>query len=409
MNENKNINIKTTNKNGNKQQKLNKNLHDNVIYNSTLKLKLSHQNKKFDIPILLNNQNNIKSINIINNNYNNIIINNKLTPNKKLMLEDKTFSIDRKNYKILSLRNKQNNLQKETLNLILNKEEQENKIESKYKLIINEKNSLITKLQNEIEYYKNISKFNHNIPENVTISEMNNNKNEEIENLKNKIKTLFSQNKNEIKYDNNSLLNKNITNYNTIKTTNNNNSEINNSFIPFIYQANPIKNNSYKVNNKLIFNYSLKNDLKLKNKITLDLSNNYNSIETNTNRDYKNKSKNTKFILTSNSINKYKGNNLELSNFNNSIDRKHSFKNLKKKHYFNGIISSPFSLKKEIINKKIIDNNFILDSYNEKENSNNDTSSIFNYKEKYDDLKKRMNNLIENLFKIIEIKNNQKK
>ena len=421
MNEKKIINIKTYNQNENVLQKENGNLLDKkIIYNSSLKFKLNQKNEKSDKPILLNDQNNIKSINIINNNYNNIIINNKLTPNKKLMIEDKTFSLNKRNYRILTLGKKQKNLQNGALKLLLNKKE-ENEIESKYKLIINEKNNLINNLQNEIEYFKNISKVNQNLSNNnAATSELKNNKNDEIENLKTKIKTLFSQHKNEIKLDNNSLLNKNINNYNAIKTINNIKSETNNTFIPNIFQVKPNNNNSYKINNKLIFNYSLKNDLKLNNKLTLDLSNNYNSIETNSNRVNKYKGKSPKFILTSNSINlfnKNKGSHIEISNYSNnyigknedSTGRKPSFKKLKKnKCIFNNIISSPFSLKKETANKKFIDINF--DSFNTKENISSGTSSFkFNYKDKFEDLKKRMSNLIENLFDIVEIKNNKNK
>ncbi len=80
----------------------------------------------------------------------------------------------------------------------------------------------------------------------------------------------------------------------------------------------------------------------------------------------------------------------------------------KNKCIFNNIISSPFSLKKETANKKFIDINF--DSFNTKENISSGTSSFkFNYKDKFEDLKKRMSNLIENLFDIVEIKNNKNK
>ena len=149
--------------------------------------------------------------------------------------------------------------------------------------------------------------------------------------------------------------------------------------------------------------------MKLKNKLTLDLSNNYNSIENNTNRIYKYQVKSPKFLITSNSIHSNDNNNLIFNNnaitYDNKLDRKPSFQNIKKNKYnFNNILSAPFSLKKEIINKKIVANKN-LDSFLDKDNNNNSNNisyAGFNYKEKYDNLKNRMTNLIENLFKLIE-------
>ena len=167
-------------------------------------------------------------------------------------------------------------------------------------------------------------------------------------------------------------------------------------------------NKKYKFKNKLIFNYSLKNDLKLKNKLTLDLSNNYNSIEANTNRVYKYQIKNPKFLFNLDSINKNE--NIFDNNdviYENKIDRKPSFENIKihKYNFNNKLLSIPFSLKKAIANKNIIVNHN-LDSFLEKNHNNNISSHNFNYKEKYNDLKIRMNNLIENLFKFIENQKN---
>ena len=88
--------------------------------------------------------------------------------------------------------------------------------------------------------------------------------------------------------------------------------------------------------------------------------------------------------------------------------RKPSFKNLKKnKYYFNNILSTPFSLKKEIINKKIIEN-LNLDSLTNNDFSNNISTSNFNYKEKYENLKIRFNNFLENVFNLFETQNNKK-
>ena len=387
----------------------------NVIYNTAINTKNNYNTKdKIDKQALINN-NNIKSINIINNNYNNIIINNKLTPNKKLILKDKTFSINKKNYKILTLGNKPN-LKNEVIKLTMNNQEQENDLKLKYKLIIDEKNNLINKLRNEIDYYKNKNQeYNPKLNDSNSIYSLFKN-NQKLETVRNKIQEIYSQQKEkEIKLDNN-LIN-NINEYNNIKAYNINNSEDIDVHMPQIIQPKNIALNSleynnkkYKLNNKLMFNYSLKNDLKLKNKLTLDLSNNYNSIENNTNRIYKYQVKSPKFLITSNSIHSNDNNNLIFNNnaitYDNKLDRKPSFQNIKKNKYnFNNILSAPFSLKKEIINKKIIAN-YNLDSFLDKDNNNNNSNNIsyagFNYKEKYDNLKNRMTNLIENLFKLIE-------
>ena len=397
----------------------------NVIYNTAINTKNNYNTKdKIDKQALINN-NNIKSINIINNNYNNIIINNKLTPNKKLIIKDKTFSINKKNYKILTLGNKPN-LKNEVIKLTMNNQEQENDLKLKYKLIIDEKNNLINKLRNEIDYYKNKNQeYNPKLNDSNSIYSLFKN-NQKLETVRNKIQEIYSQQKEkEIKLDNN-LIN-NINEYNNIKAYNINNSEDIDVHMPQIIQPKTIAlnsleyvNNNYKYNNKLMFNYSLKNDLKLKNKLTLDLSNNYNSIENNTknntNRIYKYQVKSPKFLITSNSIHSNDNNNLIFNNngitYDNKLDRKPSFQNIKKNKYnFNNIISAPFSLKKETINKKIVAN-YNLDSFLDKDNNNNNSNIIsytgFNYKEKYDNLKNRMTNLIENLFKLIENQNYNK-
>ena len=430
MNDKKNIiNIKTQqiNKINNKLETQNKNSYENIINNNLLKTKsnclIDNNDNKH---ILINDENNIKSINIINNNYNNIIINNKLTPNKKLILKDKTFSINKKNYKIMTLGNKQDNLQKEKLKLILTNQKQDNDIEYKYKLILNEKNFLINKLKNEIEYYKNKNPKNIN---NIIVG-LKNKKTKDLNNIKTQIKTIFSQYKKEAIFNNHNLLNESINEYNKIKTNSNINSEERYIFIPQINEDKDLKymkdkninddNKLNKLNNKLMVNYSLKNNLKLKNKLSLDLSNNFNSIEANTNRIYK-YVKSPNFIYTSNSINKNNRNIIEFNNNsnnindncndiinkNNTINRRPSFKNWKKnKYYFNNI------LKKDTIDKKIINDSNLdsyFDKYINKENNNDTISPRFNYKQQFDNLKNRMNNLIENLFDIIELQNIKKK
>ena len=304
----------------------------------------------------------------------------------------------------------------------MNNQEQENDLKLKYKLIIDEKNNLINKLKNKIYYYKNKNKeYNPKLNDSNSIYSLFKN-NQKLETVRNKIQEIYSQQKEkEIKLDNN-LIN-NINEYNNIKVNNINNSEDIDVHMPQIIQPKNIALNSleynnkkYKLNNKLMFNYSLKNDLKLKNKLTLDLSNNYNSIENNTNRIYKYQVKSPKFLITSNSIHSNNNNNLIFNNnaitYDNKLDRKPSFQNIKKNKYnFNNIISVPFSLKKETINKKIVAN-YNLDSFLDKDNNNNNSNNIsytgFNYKEKYDNLKNRMTNLIENLFKLIENQNYNK-
>ena len=436
----------------------------------------------------INNQNNIDSINIINNNtnYKNIILNNMLTPNKKFLTNEKSsrnkknIKIERnilfnnnqgnKNFRTLG-QNKQKSLNKNSaLKLILNNQEKENPtdIEMKYKLIVYEKNNLINKLKSEVEYYKN---YYHNINMNMNIILPNNNsntieenstnrvslglndkKNTDGENIRNRIKNIFSLPKKEI---NNHLLKHNINDYNSIKTFMNKMNSDNINYknfeaakelkIQIKNNFNTIENNSSKTkklsNNKLLLsNDSLKNDIlinpknienntktlnnmfyrsnsntiqtngrKLKlgfqpTELTLDMNNNkYNSIEAN--RNYKNNIKNKKHIIYSlNLLNSKTGSENELDN--NNINGKgihfedNSFKN---KHFFNNISSSPSSIYKDIRNKNIVDDNNSLSLV-----ERNSNIFKFNYKEHFEGLKKRMNNLVNNLFDLIEKTNNNK-
>jgi hypothetical protein len=422
----------------------NKNIYEEAINQDLLKAKSNQKNSNITNRLALyNNPSNIKSINIINNNYNNIIINNKLTPNKKIMIEDKTFSINKKNYKFLTFRNKNN----EPLKLIINNKEPKCDncdIQYRYQLMLNEKNGLIKKLKNENDLFK--SKNEEQYPNLATTASIKKNKSPEfrnikdveLQNLRNKMKNIFSLQKKETKFDKNILLNQNYNNninvYTTIKTyaskSNNhsqnknikNSSFNNNENIYNIKIIPPIQNksidlnsinNNYKLNTKLMLNHSLKNDLNLNNnKLSLDLNNNYNSIEAD--RNYKFIIKNPKLIYNINSINNINSNN-EINNYNNSYnynfntsedirERRPLFKNLKyNRHYLNKL-TSPLSLKNQFINKRIIDSNSSTFNNNSCENS----SSHFNYKENYENLKKRMANLIDNLFKIIETQNNEK-
>ena len=444
-----------------------------------------------------NNLNHKESISIIdkNTNYKNVILNNILTANKKFLANEddsrnkKNIKIERnilfnnnqgnKNFRTLG-QNKQKSLNNNSaLKLIWNHQEKENPsdVEMKYKLILYEKNNLINKLKSEVEYYKN---YFHNINMNINIIlpnknsntievnsanrvslRLNNKKNSDEENIRNRIKNTFSLPKKEIKFDNNHLLKHNINDYNAIKTfinkinTDNINyknleaakelrKEIKNNF-------NTIENNRSKTkklnNNKLLLsNDSLKNDIlinpkniennntktlnnifyrsnsntiqtngcKLKlglkpTELTLNMNNNnYNSIEAN--RNNKNNLKNKKHIIYSlNLLNsKTEGEN-ELYNNKISNSKSISFEDnsLKKfdenKHFLNNISSSPLSLYKDIRNKDIGDDNgsFILD---EKKSN----LIKFNYKENFENLKKRMNSLIINLFDLIEKTNKNK-
>ena len=503
MHDTKNTSIKK-NKN-NEMHKENKNLNGNKeqINIKNLDKKNNNQFDKNGKPFIFNNKNNIESFNIINKNenYKNIILNNMLTPNKKFLLNDKNSSRNPKNIKIernivfdnnqgnKNLRtlgqNRQKSLNKNSaLKIILNNQEQENPndIEMKYKLILYEKNNLINKLKSEVDYYKN---YYHNINMNMNIILPNNNNNTIEANsnnratiglndkknnpgdIRNRIKNIFAIPKREIKFDNNHLLQHNINDYNTIKTFVNNkmNSDNNNyntsepakDFIPQIKtNFNTIENvnvnnsNTNKLNNNnklLLSNDSLKNDLLLINKNSIDNtntktlnnlfyrsnsntvhkkgrklklgyqqsdlnlelnSNNYNSIEAN--RNYNNSIKNKRHIIYSlNMLNSKTGSDNELDNpyFNkNGISiEDNSIK--KYSNYLNNITSSPISLYKDTYknNNNLIEMNNSANSVNVTKNGKCET---FNYKENFEKLKKRMNNLVDNLFDLIELQNKNK-
>ena len=455
-----------------------------------LKKKIGNQYDKNASPLFINNKNHIESTDIINNNknYKNIILNNMFTPNKKFFIKERISSKNKKNIKIERNilydngngnknfrtlgQNKQKSLNKNSaLKLLLNNQEQynnNNDMEMKYKLILYEKNNLINKLKNEVEYYKN---YYHNINMNMNIILPNNNSNtiesnrnnaisiglndkknmEGGENIRNRIRNIFSLPKKEIKFDNNHLLQHNINDYNNIKTfiskvdsdnINYNNVETTKDFIPQTKNNNfnTIENynsHSNKCNNKLLLsNDSLKNDLiinkntidnsnsntlnniiyrrnsntiqkkglKLKlglqqNELTLDMNNNnYNSIETN--RDYL---KNKKHIIYSfNFLCSKNSSDNELNKNKQTIDDISINRLEKKKYYYNNnMSSSPSSLYKEYKNK-----NIIIDDNNSKNSIvKNDNYEKFNYRDNFENIKKRMNNLISNLFDLIEIKN----
>ena len=451
-----------------------------------LQKKTSHQYDKNSNQLFISNKKNkIESFNIVNNNknYKNIIINNMLTPNKKLLIKEKVSSKNKKNIKLernilfdnknfrTLVKNKQKSLNKNSaLNLILNSKEPENlnDMEMKYKLILFEKKNMINKLKSEAEYYKN---YYHNmniiLPNNnsntIEVNRnngislgLNDKKDSEGENIRNRIKNIFSIQKKDLKFDNNYLMNNNIYDYNAIKTfinkinsdnINYNNSETTKDFIPQIKNNfNTIENNNninlnkFNNNKLLLSNDSLKNDIinkknnlensnaktlnnifyrsnsntipkkgrKMKlglqqNELNLDMNtNNYNSIETN--RNYKNSLNNKKYIIYSlDMLNSKTGSETEFEYQNNSnkmtIENNTINRFRKNKHYFSNITSSPSSLDKYIGNKNTIEDN------TKSLIGKNDGDLIFDYKTNFEKLKQRMNNLVNNLFYLIEIKN----
>ena len=501
MYDTKNTSIKKNKNNENQIKHIN--INEEKINIKPLQKKNNNQYDKNGKPFVFNNQNHIESMNIINKNenYKNIILNNMFTPNKKLLLNEKNSSRNKKNIKIernILLDNHNNNKNFRTiginkqksinknsaLKVILNNQEQDNPndIEMKYKLILYEKNNLINKLKSEVEYYKN---FYHNINMNMNIILPNSNNNNTIEansnnrvslgvndkksnageNVRNKIKNIFTIPKREIKVDNNHILQHKINDYNTIKTfvnkinddnINYHSSEATKDFIPqiktnfnTIENSNVNNNNTNKLNNNklLLSNDSLKNDILLINKnsiensntktlnnlfyrsnsntiykkgrklklgyqqsdLNLDINyNNFNSIEAN--RNYNNSIKNKRHIIYSlNILNSKAGSDNELDNhYNNnnngiiSIEDNSIQQFNNNKNNLNNLSSSPISLYKNTYNNN--SNNLI-----EENNSTNlltkNKCETFKYKEKFETLKQRMNTLVNNLFDLIEIQN----
>ena len=406
-------------KNSNSNIKLMKNLNQekfkafndiNLNNFKTLHKKPSKNSKAFYI----NNQNHIESINIINNNinYKNIILQNLPTSNRQYIGKDS--SRNKKNIKLEKnllfdyninnnfqtiINKKQKSLNKNsTLKLVLNPSEKENynftlnDNEMKYKIKLYEKNNIINKLKDELEYYKsyyhsinqnnskNIMMPNHNtinvadeIHYNNNINRLNfgledKNKIMKTEDLRNKIKNIFSSRKNDIKFFGKNNINKlklNIENEGEIL----NDSKINKE------SGNTIQNNS---ENKKRNKFFLSND-------TFKLNKNSENIIIPTNNVFNRSNSNTlkrklKIGLHLSELN------LDNDNFNSiEADRNHISYN---KNTKNNIHS---------LNK-----NLILKSINEKEKENDIIK--FNYMIKFEDLKRRMNNLVTNLFDLIEKK-----
>ena len=385
--------------------KENKNININNIKN------LNKKQNKNPKALFINNDNHIESINIINNNinYKNIILQNLPTPNKKYTINTrKDSSRNKKNIKIErnvlfdynSINNaqaKENKRQKSlnknsTLKLMLNQMEQDNynlnlnDFTVRYKLKLYEKNNIINKLKDELEYYKNYyhsmnptNAKNTITPNHNTINATDNfysinrlthgleekNKIIKTENIRNKIKNIFTLRKNDIKdfrSDHNIKLNlEKIEAINYPKMhkdsalTLQNKSE-SKSINKLIMSNDMLKLNKKTENNSNIpnnvFNRSNSNTIKRKIKIGLHLSelnlddNKYNSIEAN---------------------------------------RNHVLYIRNKKNYIH-------SLNKNLFMKGIY----------EKDNENENNK--FNYIEKFENLKKRMNNLVSNLFDLLEKK-----
>ena len=361
--------------------------------------------------LFINNDNHIESINIINNNinYKNIILQNLPSSNKQYNINGKESYRNKKNIKTerntpydynnnmnnnfqTIVHKKQKSLNKNnTLKLMLNPLEQENynlninDFEVRYKLKLYEKNNIINKLKDELEYYKSyyhsMNPMNtKNIPSHNTINATDNffsnninrlnygleekNKIIKTENMRNKIKNIFNIRGNNLKDFRNDKMNNLKIN---IEKENENNSKINKEAVLTIQNKSEnknrnkliISNDTLKLNKKTengsdiynnVFNRSNSNTLKRKIKIGLHLSelnlddNKYNSIEANRNHI------------------------IYIKNKKNLIH----------------------TLNRNIIMKNIYEN--------ECENTN------FNYIEKFENLKNRMNNLVTNLFELIEKK-----
>lgn len=334
--------------------------------NGKSKKKLSLNNKDM---ILFTNQNNINAINIINNNYNNIYLDgNKIRQKNKIILNESNSGI------MPSTINNEKSLKKtKALKLIFDKSNNEKLNENKYQFIID-------RLKNEIEYYKNKN-----------------------QNSSNKIIT------NSPKSFRKKGLNKNLflmTNkYNTIKTYENK-----------IYMETSRKNKSnhyyetYNNNNtidkKLTSDFSYKNNLNIySNYVPKSYSNNILNVNSNNSLKSNNKRSKINYMqnISSSGINKsnnYITNDI-INEDDNNVKQKSSFANsYNHKLYLNDGLSCPLSLKK---NFKNIDNNIIKNI----EKDNEIYLKKFNYRDKFENLKTRMDTLIGNLFDIIDLQKNQ--
>ena len=360
--------------------------------------------------LFINNDNHIESINIINNNinYKNIILQNLPSQNKPFNLNGKESSRNRKNIKteknilydynnnnINSINNnfqtiiprKQKSLNKNNNNikLMLNRLEQENynlnlnEYEVRFKLKLYEKNNIINKLKDELEYYKsyyhsmnpmttkntlmqnhNTINVNDNLYSNsikrLSLGLEEKNKIIKTENMRNKIKNIFSLRKNNVKDFRNDNINLRLNIEKEGETINN--SKTNKE------SALTIQNKSENKNrNKLI----ISNDILQLNKKNEKDSNNNVFCRSNSNT-YNRK---IKIGLHLSELN------LEDNKFNSIEANRNHFSYIKNK--------------KNTYNKGI----------NNKDNYENDYNG-FNYIQKFENLKNRMNNLVNNLFDLLE-------
>ena len=383
--------------------KENKNININNIKN------LNKKQNKNPKALFINNDNHIESINIINNNinYKNIILQNLPSQNKQFNLNGKESSRNRKNTKtekniLYDYNNNINNFQtiiprkpkslnkNNNLKLMLNRLDNEsnnnvnlNDFEVRFKLKLYEKNNIISKLKDELEYYKSyyhsmnpMSTKNAIMPNHNTINATDNlysntikrlslgleeqNKIIKTENMRNKIKNIFSLRKSDIK----ALRNGNINNLrlNIDKEGETiNNSKTNKELALTIHNKSENKNR-----NKLI----ISNDILQLNKKN---ENNYNNVFCRSNSNTYNRKIKIGLHLSELNLDDNKFNSIE-------ANRNHIVYNINKKNSFYK------GLNKDITNRDA----------NENENNN------FNYIEKFENLKNRMNNLVTNLFDLLE-------
>jgi hypothetical protein len=352
---------------GNKNYKIKEIINEKKA-KSTKKFNMKDKNQ-----ILYSNQNNINAINIINNNYNNIYLDSKgIKQNKYINTDDKNYGI------IISGNSKEKSLKKKkALKLIFNKSNKETFNANKYQFIIN-------RLKNEIEFYKNKDNVGSNqIITNSPKSFRKKGFNKNLFLLTNQYNTIKTYDKKSIKENN-------------MKNHNNN--------------YNEAFNNNYIFDNKLTTDFSYKNNLNINNYnesngVPKSSSNKFISIESNMTLKHMNKRSNINYLqnISSPGINK---NNNYISNDNiiddDNSNGKSSFADLyNNKFYLNKGFPSPLSLKKNIKNM----NDNIYKYIGEKNNGNDLNES--NYKDKFENLKNRMNKLVGNLFNIIEIQKNK--
>ena len=414
-----------------------------------------------------NGNNKIKPINDINTNLNNII-NIKYTPNKchsqtkenvypRTNKNERNYHLEnnqiQKNFLSLGQNNQNNNLVSLHITSNSNSNPDQNIItdaELKYKLILQEKNNIIGKLKNEIEYYKNYVHNNILLSNNNNISSANravgpiefSNNNE---NIRTRIKNVFAIPKKDINSNHRIQLNikNNSNNMDTIdsnyissnnKTRTINATSKNDKQLKIVMSQNSI-NNQLNNNNKLVisndnyqnglnalyknynsntkneennnlFNNDYKNQQKVKklklgsnvNELTLDV-NNFNSIEANSKKSVKT----PKHIIFSLNVNDIHEKNDKYNTINNEEYEKRNpnHKANKVSKYYSNNASSVNSKERGGAIKYLSEINNSGSSL-----TKNDASLFeYNYKEYFEDLKHRMRVLVENLFALIEYQN----